>query len=134
MNYFDWMETENIKNLYKLNGDKHWFAAITPTERFNHTDAVCYTKNGRKITVELKTRDESIEQFQHWGDVLIEPQKLAHFSLIQESGYTLGENCLYINFCKDGTIIFSFNDLKSPVKVYPNHFHYNRGKEQYASL
>lgn len=129
-NFFDWKEQENIKNLHKFNEDHHWFTAITPTERFNHTDAICMTKDDRKITVELKTRDATIEQFQTWGTVLIEPQKLAHFSLIMESGYSLNEDCLYINFATDGVIIFDFNKLKN-ITFIPNHKHYNKGKRKW---
>lgn len=126
-NFFDWMENENIKNLHEFNEEQQWFTAITPTERFNHTDAICMTKNDRKITVELKTRDASIDQFREWGTVLIEPQKLAHFSLIMESGYSLNEDCLYINFANDGVIVFDFNKLKN-IKFIANHRHYNKGK------
>ena len=128
-NFFDWKEQENIRNLHKFNEDHHWFTSITPTERFDHTDAVCMTADNRKITVELKTRDAPIEQFKKWGTVLIEPQKLAHFSLIMESGFTLGETCLYINFASDGVIIFDFNQLKN-VQMIPNHKHYNKGKRK----
>lgn len=119
--YCDWMEKVNIKNLHNLNDSLHWFEDIQPTETYNHSDAVCYTKSGRKITVELKTRSESNEKFQEWGNVFIEPKKFSHFTDVMESGYTRNENCLYINFTSDGVIVFSFNDLKTPLTVQPNH-------------
>ena len=133
MTFYDWMEGVNIKNLHQLNKEKKWFSKIEPTKRMSHTDAVCHTKEGRKITVELKTRDEKIEQFNKWGDVLIEPSKISEFTRIMESGYSLNENCLYINFTPDGAIMFSFNDLKGNVNFYPNHRHYNKGKEQWEN-
>ena len=119
--YCDWMEKVNIKNLFELNDKLHWFDKITPTKTYTHSDAVCYTKNGRKITVELKTRSESNDTFQRWGNVFIEPKKLSHFTDVMESGYTRNENCLYINFTSDGVIVFSFNDLREPLQIQPNH-------------
>lgn len=119
--YCDWMEKVNIKNLHNLNNKLHWFTKITPTAQFTHSDAVCYTKSGRKITVEMKTRKETIDTFQKWGNVFIEPKKLSHFTDVMESGYTLSENCIYLNFTPDGAIVFSFNDLKEPLQIQPNH-------------
>lgn len=128
MTYFQWMEHTNIKNLHKFNDKVNWFTKIEPTKEFSHSDAVCYTKDNRKITVELKTRTSSNKQFQDWGTVLIEPKKLSHFTDVMESGYTLNENCLYVNFTTDGVIVFSFNDLKTPLSIMPNHQQRNPGK------
>ena len=130
-NYFRWMENVNIKNLHDFNNKTKWFTKIEPTKEFTHSDAVCYTKDNRKITVELKTRKETNEQFKGWGDVIIEPKKLSHFTDVMESGYTLNENCLYINFTANGAIIYSFNDLKTPARIYPNHRQWNPGKRKY---
>ncbi len=130
-NYFRWMEHVNIKNLHQFNNKMKWFTKIEPTKEYSHSDAVCYTKNGRKITVELKTRKETIEQFKSWGNVLIEPKKISHFTDVMESGFTLNENCLYINFTANGTIVFSFNDVKTPMTFYPNHRQYNPGKQRF---
>lgn len=129
MNYFQWMENVNIKNLIKFNEQTNWFTKIEPTKEFSPSDATCYTKDGRKITVELKTRKETIKKLQEYGDIVIEPKKISHFTNVMESGYTLNENCLYINFTKDGVAIFSFNDLpKDAFVFYPNHQHKNPGK------
>lgn len=130
-NFFDLMEDVNIQNLRKFNEEQQWFTAITPTQRFNHTDATCYTTNNRKITIELKTRDETLEQFEKWGTVFIEPQKLAYMSAVMESGYCLNENCLYINFTSDGhCIVFVFNKIKN-IEFKPNVKIWNKGKEKY---
>lgn len=131
-NYFQWMEKENIKNLHNFNDKVKWFKKIEPTKEFSHTDAICYTKGGRKITVELKTRKETIEQFEKYGDILIEPKKISYFTDVMESGFTLNENCLYINFTADGVAIFSFNKLKKDsLVIYVNHKQWNPGKERY---
>lgn len=132
MNYFQWMEKTNIKNLHNFNDKVKWFERIEPTKEFSHTDATCYTKDGRKITVELKTRKETLQQFKNYGDILIEPKKISHFTDVMESGFTLNENCLYINFTADGVAIFNFNEMKQDsLVVYPNHRQYNPGKKHY---
>lgn len=132
MTYFQWMELTNIKNLNNFNEKVHWFEKIEPTKEFSHTDATCYTKNGRKITVELKTRKETLQQFKDYGDILIEPKKISHFTDVMESGYTLNENCLYINFTADGVAVFNFNKLKpNSLITYVNHRQYNPGKRKY---
>ena len=119
--YCDEMENVNLNNLNRVNNQLHWFKEIIPSVKYNHSDATCYTKDGRKITVELKTRNETIKQLQKWGGVFIEPKKISHFTDVMESGFTLNENCLFVNFCPDGVIIFSFNDLKEPLQILPNH-------------
>lgn len=126
------MEKTNIKNLHNFNDKVKWFERIEPTKEFSHTDATCYTKDGRKITVELKTRKETLQQFKDYGDILIEPKKISHFTDVMESGFTLNENCLYINFTADGVAIFNFNDMKQDsLVVYCNHRQYNPGKRHY---
>ena len=47
-----------------------------------------------------------------------------------ESGYTLGEKVLYVNFCNDGVFIYDHDNIHM-MKVYPNHRHYNKGKGKY---
>ena len=129
-NYFKWMESVNIKNLHKFNNAINWFPTIEPTKEFSHSDAICKTKDDRKITVELKTRNGSLQDFIEFGTVFIEPKKMSHFTDVLESGFTLGENCLYINFTDDAVIVFDFSK-PTKMEVFPNHRQWNPGKRKY---
>lgn len=127
-NFFDVQERKDIKHLRKLNEKVGWFKSIDPKPRFSESDATCYTTNNRKITVELKERTQTLDTLKRWGTVFIEPQKLAHLSSVMESGFSLNENCLYVNFTSDGhCIIFDFKKLDK-LKFIPNHYHKNKGK------
>lgn len=129
-NYFDSMEVKDYKKLCDFNKQVNWFKTISSTQKYNPTDSECIDKKGRKVHIELKTREGELLDYKRFGDVLVEPKKLNTFTNIMESGYTLDERCLYMNFVDDGIIIFNFNDLDN-VRVIPNHRHYNKGKQQY---
>lgn len=130
--YFDSMEQENIINLRRSNERFNLgFENIEPTIRMAEIDATA-KKGKRKCSIELKTRKETIDQIKKYGDLLIEPGKMHYFSRIMESGYSLNEEVYYINFCKDGVIVFNFNDIKN-INVYPNHRHFNPGINRYEN-
>ena len=129
-NYFDTMEAKDYKKLCDFNDQVNWFEAIDMMPKYNPTDSTCVDKKGRLVHIELKTREGSLYDYKRFGDVLVEPKKLNTFTNIMESGYTLDERCLYMNFVDDGIIIYNFNDLDT-IRVIPNHRHYNKGKQQY---
>ena len=126
-NYFDAQESRCKKLLNEFNDNLQWFKGITATTRGSETDFRCTDKKDRLTHVETKERKGTIEQFQKYGDVLIEPSKIAAMTRIMESGYTYNEQRLYINFVDDGVIIFNLNNISS-MNFYPNHKQKNYGK------
>lgn len=132
-NYFDTMEAKDYKKLCDFNDQVKWFKpeTIEANPRFSKTDVTAIDKKNRKVHIELKTREGELLDYRRYGDVLVEPRKLSTFTDIMESGHTLDERCLYMNFVDDGVIIFNFNELGRSINIYTNHYHYNNGKQQY---
>lgn len=131
-NFYDSMEKTDYNKLCEFNNQVNWFKndTVKPTQRFGKTDATAIDKKNRKVHIELKTREGELLDYKRFGDVLVEPRKLNTFTDILESGYTLDERCLYMNFVDDGIIIFNFNDIDT-IRVIPNHRHYNKGKQEF---
>lgn len=128
--FYNSQEDKDILLLRKCNSLFGWgFNDIKEFRRGNEVDAKV-TKDGKKYTLELKERDGNINDFFRYGDVFIEPSKMSYFVKIMESGYTLGEKVLYVNFCNDGVFIYDHDNIHM-MKVYPNHRHYNKGKGKY---
>ena len=130
MNYFDKSEQKCLKLLNEFNKKHKYFKGISATTRGEQIDAVAQDRQGRKISIEMKKRKGDLKTFQGYGDILIEPSKMAYFTKILESGHTLNEKCLYINFLDDAVVIYDFDKLKNLV-FYPNHRQVNYGKKQY---
>lgn len=126
-NYFDAQESRCKKLLREFNNELQWFKGITATTRLSETDFKCTDRKDRLTHVETKERKGTIQQFQEYGDVLIETGKIAAFAKIMESGWTYNEQRLYINFVDDGVIIFNLNNISS-MNFYPNHKQRNYGK------
>jgi hypothetical protein len=126
-NYFDAQESRCKKLLREFNDNLHWFKGITATTRLSETDFKCTDRKNRLAHVETKERKGTIQQFQDYGDILIETGKIHAFARIMESGFSNNEQTLYINFVDDGVIILNINNISS-MNFYPNHKQRNYGK------
>lgn len=123
--YCDKMEANDAQLLREFNDQVHWFSSLTPNEQYAEIDFVGYdSKSGRTSHIELKRRSGTIKQYIHWGDVIIEPSKISRTTKIMESGHSLNEQRLFINFVDDGVIIYNLNRV-SRMNFYPNHKHFN---------
>lgn len=127
VNFFDVQETICTKLLKEFNNDQHWFNGLTANTKGSEIDYKATDSKGRLVHIEHKQRKGTIEDFQKYGDVLIEPGKIHAFTRIMESGFTLNEQRLYVNYTDDGVIIFNMNNLSS-MNYYPNHKQRNYGK------
>lgn len=130
--FFDNQERRDAILLESLNRDLQWFDGLTANTRMSEIDYQATDKKGRLVHIELKERSGNIDQYLQWGDILVEPSKIQATTRIMESGHTLDEQRLYINFVDDGVIIFNLNNL-SKMNFYPNHKHWNRGKKCYEN-
>jgi hypothetical protein len=127
--FFDTQEDVNAYILEKeFNKQLKWFNDFNRHPRFDHIDYDAKDKKGRKVHIELKQRKGTIDDFKRFGDVIIEPTKLEAFAKVMESGYTLDEQRLYINWTDDGAIIYTFQGEVIPVVYYLNHKQKNYGK------
>ena len=127
--FFDKQEDVNAYILEEeFNKQLGWFDNLNRHPKGEHIDYDGIDKKGRKVHIELKQRNGTIEQFERWGDVVIEPTKAQAFAAIMESGYTLDEQRLYINWVDDGAIIYTFKGEVIPILYYLNHPQKNYGK------
>ena len=125
--YFNNQEARCIQLLTEFNNAVHWFKKIHPNALYSHIDATATDISGRTVHIELKERKGNLSKFVEYGDIMIEPKKLEAFTAIGESGHALNEQRLYINFVDDGVIIFNLDKL-SNLAFYPNHRHFNKGR------
>ena len=126
-NYFDKQETR-CKLLFRaFNDQKNWFTSLSANTRGSEIDFTAIDKKNRKCHCELKERKGTVQTYLDYGDVLIEVGKVFATTRIMESGHSLNEQRLYVNFVDDGVIIFDLNQI-SNVKFYPNHKQRNYGK------
>ena len=130
--FFERMELEDAKLLKAFNDKMKWFDGLTATTKGTPIDFKATDKKGRLVHIELKKRKGNIEDYSDegkYGAIFVEPTKLAFFTRIGESGHTLNERRLYINFVDDGVIIFPLDEMKGARLIwYPNHRHTNYGK------
>lgn len=127
-NFFDAQEAKDSNLLENLNHQLGWFIGLTANTRLSEIDYKATDKKGRLTHIEHKQRKGNIDQYIKYGDVLIEPSKWAATTRIMESGHSLNEQRLYINYVDDGVIIFDLNNIGS-MNVYPNHKQKNYGKK-----
>ena len=130
--YFDRMELEDARLLKAFNEQIKWFDGLTASTKGNPIDFKATDKKGRLVHIELKKRKGTIEDYSEqgkFGAIFVEPTKLAFFTRIGESGHTLNERRLFVNFVDDGVIIFPLDEMKGTRLIwYPNHRHQNYGK------
>ena len=131
--YCDMMEDADSKLFVRFNEKYKWFEKISRNKRLNSIDYVGVDVKGRKTHIELKQRKETLDKIKEYGDILIEPKKMSAYAAIMESGFTLDEQRLYINFTSDGyVLIWNMND-KLKINYYPNHRHWNPMKKEYEN-
>ena len=124
-NYCDFQEEVDANLLIEFNDQVKWFSALTANERFDEIDFVGADTKGRKTHIELKQRKGTIKQYCKWGDILIEPSKISRTTKIMESGHSLNEQRLFVNFVDNGVIIYNLNRI-SRLNFYPCHRHWNQ--------
>lgn len=120
-NLFDHQEDHDFQALLDLNSSKHWFEHLDRLPPKSHADASGTTRDGRKVIIELKSRNMSltddnshlIANTRDGGQcvvetVYIEGHKIASLMLDSLDGFTP----LYINFLTNGTVIFNLSKLK----------------------
>ena len=87
-----------------VTGITGWFQSVTKMEENNRTDYSGITKDNRTITIELKNRDISINQY---DTIMIEPDKFCSLTAATT-------NCSwYINFLESSYNKFWIVDAKS---------------------
>ena len=129
--FFDEQEDVNAYILEEeFNKQVGWFKNLNRHPKYEHIDYDGIDKKGRKVHIELKQRNGKIDDFKRLGDVVIEPAKVEAFAKIMESGYTLDEQRLYINWTDDGAIVYTFQGEVIPVVYYLNHRQRNYGKNK----
>lgn len=111
-NYFDNMEDIDAQYLEDFNNKMGWFNKLERQPRFNMIDFKAIDRNGRKINIELKTRNISINSF---DNIFIEPLK--YNNMITLWRYYI-EKPLFINFFDDGNdlyvVVWSLVDMEKP--------------------
>lgn len=121
MNNFNSQEDHDFQALLDLNSSKHWFEHIDRLPPKSHADASGTTVDGRKVIIELKSRnmticDDKCHLIANTRDggqcivetIFIEGHKIASLLLDQLEGFTP----LYINFLNNGTVIYNLSKLK----------------------
>lgn len=138
-NYYDAQESVDITLLREFNDQLKWFNQdITATTKGTRHDAECIDKKHRRVHIELKQRKETNDKLTEYGDVLIEPSKIAHMTALMStadrkgSGYTKNEQRLYINWTADGVIVFNLNEPHT-LRYIPNHYHYDPGSKRHVN-
>lgn len=131
--FFDSQEDVNAYILEEeFNKQLDLFNKLNRHKKGDHIDYDGIDKKGRKCHIELKQRSGTVDDYIRFGDVFIEPTKLEAFSKIMESGFTLDEQRLYINWTDDGAIMYTFQGEVIPTILYLNHKqkNYGKGKEK----
>ena len=127
--FFDDQEDVNAYILEEeFNKQLDLFNKLNRHKKGDHIDYDGIDKKGRKCHIELKQRSGTVDDYIRFGDVFIEPTKLEAFSKIMESGFTLDEQRLYINWTDDGAIMYTFQGEVIPTILYLNHKQKNYGK------
>lgn len=118
---FNSQEDHDYQRLLDLNSSKHWFKHLDRLPPKSHADASGTTTDGRKVIIELKSRnmtitDDNSHLIANTRDggqcvvetVYIEGHKIASLLLDQLDDFVP----LYINFLNNGIVIFNLSKLK----------------------
>lgn len=121
-NYFNSMERDDERIFRLFNEDRNIFKqdGIKYNRRGSILDAMCIEHNGNKCHVEIKQRTKQYSDFNRfakkYGSIFLDTGKLDEFSKKLESGYTLGEDELFVSIFDNGdTIILHNIKKKQPV-------------------
>ena len=119
MNYFNKMEREDERIFREFNDDKKIFDKIDYHRNGTRLDACCI-RNDKKCHVEIKQRQGKYGVFNdftsQYGSIFLDTGKLEEFSRKLQSGFTLGEDELFVSIFDEGdTIILHNIEKKQPV-------------------
>lgn len=120
--YFDRMEIEDFNKLKEINEDLKWFTKLERNTLFDRIDIEAKDRKGRRVNIELKTRNISIDKY---DTIYIEEDKYKHMIMKWEND---GEIPLYINFFNGGIVgVWDLRKFSNPeitnVKIY------NKGRQ-----
>lgn len=121
-NFFNKMERVDEKIFRLFNEDRNIFRkdGIKYQRNGSRLDAICIEHNGSKCHVEIKQRLGKYGDFNNftkkYGSIFLDTGKLDEFSRKLESGYTLGEDELFVSIFDGGdTIILHNIKKKQPI-------------------
>ena len=120
--YFDRMEIEDFDKLKEVNNDLKWFTKLERNTLFDRIDIDAKDRLGRRVNIELKTRNISIDKY---DTIYIEEDKYKHLIMKWEND---GEIPLYINFFNGG-IVGVWDLRKFPNPEIINVTIYNMGRQ-----
>lgn len=119
-NFFNKMEREDERIFRLFNEDRKLFKTITYHRNGTRLDAICIEQNDSKCHVEIKQRLDKYGVFndfaKQYGSIFLDTGKLEEFSKKLESGFTLGEDELFVSIFDGGNTIILHNiEKKQPV-------------------
>ena len=121
--YFDRMEIEDFNKLKEINEDLKWFTKLERNTLFDRIDIEAKDRKGRRVNIELKTRNISIDKY---DTIYIEEDKYKHMIMKCEND---GDSIpLYINFFNGG-IVGVWDLRKFPNPEIINVRIYNKGRQ-----
>lgn len=120
MNYFDTLEKDDERIFRLFNEDRNIFKSVTYHRHGSRLDAICIEHNNAKCHIEIKQRLDQYGVFndfaKQYGSIFLDTGKLEEFSNKLQSGYTLGEDELFVSIFDNGdTIILHNLEKKQPV-------------------
>ena len=119
--YFDRMEIEDFNKLKEINEDLKWFTKLERNTLFDRIDIEAKDRKGRRVNIELKSRNISIDKY---DTIYIEEDKYKHLLMKWEND---GEIPLYINFFNNGVGVWDVRKFPNPDTV--NVTIYNKGRQ-----
>ena len=121
-NYFNAMEKEDERIFRLFNENTKIFKqdGITYHRNGSRLDAICTEHNNTKCHVEIKQRLDEYGDFnkfaKRFGSIFLDTGKLEEFSKKLQSGFTLGEDELFVSIFDGGNTIILHNiEKKQPV-------------------
>ena len=109
--YFDRMEIEDFNKLVGFNKSVKWFSEMERNTLFDRIDIEAKDRKGRRVNVELKSRNIRIDQYQ---DLFIETDK---YDNLMRKWKNLNEIPLYVNFIgKTHIVVYDLRKIKEPTE------------------
>ena len=107
--YFDRMEIEDFNKLKEINEDLKWFTKLERNTLFDRIDIDAKDRKGRRVNIELKSRNISIDKY---STIFIEEDKYKHLLMKWENDEEIP---LYINFFNGGVVgVWDLRNFPNP--------------------
>ena len=110
-----------MNKLKEINEERKWCTKLERNTLFDRNDIGAKDRKGRRINIELKTRNISIDKY---DTIYIEEDKYKHLLMKWEND---GEIPLYINFFNNGVGVWDVRKFPNPDTV--NVTIYNKGRQ-----